>query len=96
MSKLYEKLAAERDKNVSTSQERTFESAIYGQLLSIAFCNPLHPDELPPHFYISRIAFDQNHVEAALEKVGISADVKHICSDLAFGNTFAITLKESN
>lgn len=94
MSKLYEKLAAERDKSEPTT--RAFENAIYGQLLSIAFCNPLHPDELPPHFYIFRIAFDQSHVEATLEKVGISADVKHICSDLARGNTFAITLKESN
>ena len=53
MSKLYKKLAAERDKSEPTT--RAFENAIYGQLLSIAFCNPLQPDELPPHFYIFRI-----------------------------------------
>lgn len=96
MSKLYEKLAAERDKSNPTSQTRAFESTIYTQLLSAAFCNVLHPDELPPHFYIRNIAYDKNNVEAILEKVGINAEVKHLYSDFARGNTFAITLKESN
>lgn len=95
MSKLYEKLKTERDKSIPTSKKRAQESDIYAQLLSIAFCNTLNPDELPPNFKVYNVQYDKSDFEDILEKVGISANVSCVYSTYTHGNTFAVTLKES-
>ncbi len=90
MSELYNKLAQLRDEN-QAKHTNMYENEIFIQLISIAFNNQLHPDELPQVFKICNVMLYQEQMEALIKRIGLDATVKLIGQTYSFGNNFEIT-----
>lgn len=93
MSKLYEKLATERNKYTSIAKRSHVENVLT-QLLVIAFTNYNNPDELPNVFYVQHVTLSKESFEALLKNLDISAKVDVVNISYINGFIYEVTLDE--
>ncbi len=93
MSNLYDTLAQLRDEN-RAEHRGLYENEVFIQLISIAFNNELHPDELPQVFKIYNVMLYQEQMEALMKRIKLDVTVNLIGHTYSFGNNFEITQAE--
>ena len=90
MNELYNKLAKLRDEN-RANHRGMYENEVFMQLISIAFNNELHPDELPQVFKIYNAMLYPEQMKALMKRIGLDVTVKFVGQTYSFGNNFEIT-----